>query len=320
MAIKLIINGYHRSGTTFLWRYFKKALKDYTIFFEPLKHELAHEIREEEIKKLKDPLQSIFLWPEYNNLNELQRYKILRNHPSTNKFGIYNENAIINYLDKFNEISGKIALQTNRLQFFLDVPKKRYNAKTIHIIRQPLDVFESMLVAYNKEPKRALDYGKNPSKSRYIIRTIGKKVLPLERSMFEIDKDYKWILGHLGRPHNYKETLKSKYMQKIFHKFVLVWTISNYFAIKQIKKNKGYLVIYEDLIKNPKKVKDEIEKSQNLSLSEYPEVKKSNYNKFDPKKLIKLTKVVNELGIKEEFDFIIKEVKKKGFNYLDPKY
>lgn len=317
MAIKLVVNGYFRSGTTFVWGYLRDSLPNYICFYEPLHYGLGTWIQREKRKKIKDPLIKELLWQEYINLGDEELVKFLRNHPSATKDGIYNESALVTYFNNLNKIPKPVLLQPNRLHFFLDTFKREYGAKIIHVIRHPLDVYNSIL---NVDKTMYLN-GNKKGKLKYYSKKVLKTLYPnirLHLGDFEVEKDYRWIRTHIGLPYQHEDNWSIKYFhrQSYFEKYVIVWTITNYYALKTIKNEQGYLLVYEELVKYPQKVTKDLEAYLDLKIKNKPSVMKNNAFKFEKSQLKGLAQVIEKYGLQEEFNYIIATVAKRKINYL----
>jgi hypothetical protein len=301
-----------------LWQFLKGSLpKDYVCLYEPLQLKISTAIQREKNEKTKDPLIKEFLWQEYINLGEYELLRVLRNHPSSTNDGIMNEKALESYFDRIDKLYPNILLQPNRLHFFLDLFKQRYNSKIIHIIRNPLDVYLSII---NVDRTIYENTGKQNKIKYYFSKTI-KTIYPQIRSKlgeFEVDKDLLWIKRHIGLPYlqEYSWRLKFFSFQSYFEKMIIVWILTNYYAIKTINQEKGYLLVYEELITKPNKVTKDLEKYLEIKINTPPNVKKGNYNKFEKNMIQKMMKVVTKNKLEKEFQFILDEVRTRGINYI----
>lgn len=303
MPIEIVVNGYFRSGTTFIWNFLNETFEREGIlsFYEPLNPYLALYIRKED-QGQKNRLHGDFLYRSYSNIENELLLKILRNNPNVSHHGIYNDRVLIDYLDIFNNMPQKIFLQPNRLNFHLDLLFGRYTKKIAHVIRHPLDVWLSV--------KKAI----YSSSEDQVIRII-HRILPLFmfKNSFEIVKQYHWIYNHLGYPYNLRDSLyqsTSNYFNT-FEKFVVVWTISNYFALKAINNNGGYLLAYEYLIDYPHVVKKELSQFLGMDLVTFPRVKKQNYRKFDKADKIRFLNTLTKYKLVDEFNYITEQSRLK---------
>lgn len=307
MTIKLIVNGYFRSGTTLLWDITRKLLKDHVCFYEPLHHELAQLINSEKLLNEKNKLHQIYLFKEYSKIDDFTLRRLLFNHPNYSKFGILNERVLFDYLNIYNDMNFNVALQPNRLSLYLDIVLKKYKPKSIHIIRHPLDVYTSIKKAY---------YTKD-NKFEYLLKVILRPFLGKESA--DINKTYKWSLDHLGKPVNFNKSKLSYYINyfDIFGEFVVVWTLSNYYAIKAIEENNGLLLIYENLIKNSERELANISKYLGVKKNKIDiEFIKDNSYKFDSKMKKLFEKKIKKYKLEGEFNYIKYKVEEYGIEYL----
>lgn len=300
MAIELVVNGYFRSGTTFIWDFLKSTLDEsnYLSLYEPLSPEMAIMIRKEK-QDYKNRLHNKFVFKDYLKLDEQDLLNILRNNPNANLFGIDSDSSLENYLDIFHTLNEKIFLQPNRMHFHLDLVFENYTKKVIHVIRHPLDVYLSITQGAYK----LVD-----SKYKRLVHEILKPFFLVKS--FEIEKQYQWINLKIGYPYTYKDSINLRVVNKFntFEKFVVVWVVSNYYALKSIEKNCGLLVVYEDLLVNPNENTHKIASYLELELKDIPNVRKDNYFKFDHKLINKINKVVHKYSLDDEFKYILKQV------------
>src|SRR3989338_6694756 len=291
MGIKIIVNGYFRSGTTLTWKSIKTLLPNYYCFYEPLHPKIAALIKMAGKERSKDLLHGEFLWEDYLQLSEGELDKILNNHPNLSSEGITNEASLLCYLDQYDQLNKSVLLQPNRMHFFLTTASKKYDAKIIHVIRHPLDVLESMKTTYLKDSSIIFR----------LIKRLGFIWGFQKMNSFELDKNYKWILKHKGYPS--QESFFFHFFRELdyFGKFVEVWTISNYYAMRSLEQNKGLLLIYERLTENPDKELKEVCKYLDIEYKNKNNVKKNNSFKFKKKNTSRFLEKVKEYGIEKEF-------------------
>ena len=299
MSIKFVVNGYFRSGTTFIWKSLKDTLPEYLGLYEPLHPKLAKYIQNARMHHTKDPLHNEFLWDDYLAIDKKKMNVILLKHPNMTFHGIQSKKKLQDYLDEINTLKQDVFLQPNRMHFFLELPKQRYNAKIVHVIRDPIDVFQSMRSAYYKNTPLWLF----PIKQITEIYNLQKK------NAFQIHQDFHWILNHKKYPHKLSILKKTKMEYDLFGKFVFVWVLSNYFAIKSLEKNKGYLLIYEKFTQNPKKEFLKLCRFLEIECKTYPKVKSKE--KVQDKKLKKrFLKKIREYNLQKEYDYITLRLEK----------
>jgi len=278
--------------------YLMSQLPGHVCFDECLHPNLAYFIRNEQRVNEKSILQ------EYLNFGVDFLNKVLLNHPNFTQNGIYNERAFVDFFDVFNELPNSVLIKENRAHFFLNVFFERYQAKVIHLIRHPLDVFFSIKEIYFFDPsllKRSI---------RWLIKPL------IIGDFFEVFKDYHWIKNHTGCPY---DNWKIKYLRKnkFIDEFLVVWTISNYYALKSIEKNRGLLIVYEELLNKPKKIQKQLSDYLKIEFLEAPEVKKDNCFKFRKSMIEKVSRIVSLYKIDKEFDYVIQKIKEgSGIDYL----
>jgi len=305
MPIKIVVNGYFRSGTTFVWDYLRVHLEErvYLCLYEPLHPDLANLIIQYKKGRKFNKLHNKLLFEDYLKLEEKTLNKLLRNNPNANPLGINSDIELINYLDLLHSIPQNIFLKPNRLNFHLELIFENYTNKVIHIIRHPLDVWNSIMNAYGKDsiPESNL---------KKMLRMLMKKWRLV--NSFEIEKNYNWIIRKIGYPYNFRDSLSTRVLNKYnaFEKFVVVWTISNYYAIKSIKDYKGLLLVYESIIANPIKFKNDINIFIDLNIKDTPDIKRGNYFKFKDKDLESLRKAIEKYKLYDEFTYVVSEVNK----------
>lgn len=303
MGIKIIVNGYFRSGTTFIWKSLKNQLPNYLCFYEPLHPNLAMHIQEFKKKQKKDNLHNELLWEDYLNIPEEDLNAILINNPNLTKFGITGEQAINEYLQIFNKLKKPVLLQPNRMHFFLrNAPA---DTKVVHIIRHPIDVLRSMEKAYLKSEYISLR----------ILKRLGNIYFFQKLNAFDIDKEYKWINQHIGYPP--KEDFLFRKIRELdyFGKFVVVWTISNYYAIKSLNSNNGYLLIYEKLISDKEEF-TRLCKFLDLEIRKIPFIHEPSSLKFTKFSIKRFKAKIIEYNLEKEFEYIDNELNRRGISYF----
>ena len=297
MPIDVVVNGYFRSGTTFIWNYLKTELekKGYLSFYEPLSPDLPLLLRKEIKENKKNYLHDMFVFKDYFSLGEGYLLKIIRDNPNANEIGILSTCLLKRYLDYFHELEQKVFLQPNRLHFHLDLVFENYTNKVVHIVRHPLDVWLSI---------RKSSYALVESKVKKFIHEFLKPIKL--KDAFEIDKQYNWIISKLGYPYNFRDSLSIRILNKFnaFHKFVVVWTISNYYAIKMVKKFGGLVIPYEFILNSPEEFKELLSCFLGVTLQDLPRVRKGNCFKFDGNLVRRFYHILSRYKIEDEFMFI----------------
>jgi len=314
MSIVLLANGFFRSGTTLTWQILKKSNYDSRVFFEPLNKNIFIYIQ----TKRDFPLHGINVWEEYENLYDDIITKLRLLHPCLNNPLPDNSKLLIDYLDIFNDLEGKIIIKSTRLHFHMNVIIDKYRPFIIHIIRNPYYVFKSINERITIQSiETYLPLASN------LIRNL-LKVNPW-RNPFDLKDIAFWIYKRYGKPSHLGGRFYLEYMFfnfKLFDCFVLSWVISNYEAIKQLLsyENKSFILFYDSFIEDPEnisanlnnklqaskfKIRFDINGVKIRKIKQY--FKNSSYKLFKEKFL----KSVKQLGIEEEFRFINNVIKTK---------
>lgn len=293
MPIKLIVNGYYRSGTTFFWNVLKESdsFRNISIFYEPLHPRLHHHLVKEKCDNKPSLLHGRRIWGEYNEIPECDRLKILKNHPNTiGEPFIGNKTKLFDYLDVYNSFGHDIILQTNRLHFFLDNCVDRYNTKVIHIVRNPHDVYSSMY--------------KGSLKGNGKIKSIIKRVFKNKSEFFDLNREFDWVSNRLGKDYNRFFSWKERWKNmSLYDKFVVVYTLSNYYALKCLDA-RTLIIPYEFITSSPEKASiilhSYLQKSVDLNPSKIINRHDSQQHTFNKK----FKKALDKYNLKEEYLFI----------------
>ena len=304
MPVKYVINGYFRSGTTMLYDAVSDALGDQSFsFYEPCYPKLGLVIRNEEAVQKTDPLHGKKIWREYHRLDDSRRNDILRNHPNTSGAGIQNDPAFLNYIHQFHSIPEPVFLQTNRYHFFLDVVFKEFHIPVAHVIRNPIHVYESICAAYFS----------SVSPAKKIIRRITQRYTM--KNFFGLENEFDWIVRHTGFPLVIYNNWRLRHFSPpdYFTKFVVVWIVSNYYALRSIEKNNGRLLIYEQLLSNPEKEFGQL--SQYFGFSIKSPAMKPQKQPADIHMMSRFEKVVENYKLLPLWEYICTQTEKQGITY-----
>jgi len=239
MAIKYIINGYFRSGTTLLWKLVSESLSDTKCFYEPLHPKLSEFISSVDKDKVNE-LHGFTLWNEYILLDEEFKRKLIELHPNRT-VERFSWNDLKKYFDFYHELDCDVLLQTNRPHHHLDQTRDSYGAKIVHIVRHPFYVYSSIIKAYKSENSG--------------IKGVIKRSLPFGFfEAFEIQREYDWLRERLG-----DEYTKATTARDIFDKFCFVYCLNNYVAINAVRPD-GLVLSYDRLVVDPAKQLRKLEK------------------------------------------------------------
>ena len=251
--IRLIFNGFYKSGSTMMWWILKQSNPDMLCFYEPLSPELF------KLRGSYSNLHKLPVWEDYDTSDFKQIEYAFRHRQ---------EELMVNYdwdvlpsrvdevaplLDLIHELDRDSIIQPNRCHFVLKDLSRRYNCKFIHIIRNPIDTW----IAYTIEPviqfktisnriklivKRLLYSLRGGLFGRYVLTNMMAKRPSIANSYY-LSSDYDIIHTR------YNIDTVEDYLDM----FLIVWTMCNYEAFKQtIRNNAGIVVYYEDIVHAPK--------------------------------------------------------------------
>jgi len=304
MAIKILINGYYRSGTTMLFHQVNNALPADTIgFYEPCYPLLGLVVRNEDSSKIRN-LHGSTLWKSYQNMTEEIFEDVLRNHPNPDKKGIQNDQALIEYLKLYHNMSSDTFLQTNRYHPLLSVIQKEFSPSIIHVVRNPISVFDSI-----KKP-----YTGNETGMKRLVKQI--RILRDSGDFFGNKSEFNYLLQRTGKPTSLYQNWNLKYFFKptFFERIIVNWTISNYSALKAIEKNGNKMVVYEEMVSRPNEVFAEISKALGFTVNA-PETIKNANDTISKEDQIKLKHTLRKFNLESEFEYIKTQVAKRGILY-----
>ena len=198
MAIEVVVNGFYRSGTTMIWNLLKRSNPEKNIFYEPLNPYLSYYIRSEAYYDVPNPLHNMYLFQEYSQIGNGFIDQIVDKHPALNHPLPNNKKELYEYLQLFHVLDNSI-LQVNRLHFHLNDIHKKYNAKIIHVIRNPFDVYHSIVIDFYKH------HYKSKWKFKYIYQYKFRKKHYLHLNHFDIKPMYDFIQKKYGYSIDYLE-------------------------------------------------------------------------------------------------------------------
>ena len=133
--------------------------------------------------------------------------------------------------------------------------------------------------------------------------------------MFGIKNEFNWILKRVGKPETYYQNplIRLKFKMSLFEKFVVVWTVSNYQALKSVDQCNGFILVYEDFLKNPEKVTGRLSNYLGVKIKNNQCVNKTKLQSF--KNIKHFKKVAKKFGLEKELNYILKTVQNQDVSY-----
>jgi len=232
------MNGFFRSGTTLLWKIMRESNPDAYVFSEPLHNELFYAIYLEQTLNQHShgyPTTDEFVEQGEDFLNCIrQHHPLLGGDVYT-----FKGREVIEYLRIFDSLDKPVILQPNRLHFILSQVVQAFGCKVAHLIRHPFDVFLSVMFTSPKLKAFRESTGRNP----YLLRVFRNP------NQYFLDEQYNFISKFFGIGKSLH--LPCKFLKpKIYYlqRFILCWTLSNWYAVRETDKSKGVVVRYEDIV------------------------------------------------------------------------
>jgi hypothetical protein len=237
-------------------------------------------------------------------LDENEFSKLLRNHPNTNKLGIANDKALLEYLNIYNGFKKDSFLQSNRYHLFLSEIKKEYSPTLIHIIRDPNNVFASIKKAYTG----------NSCGVKKILKQI--KLILGPGDFFGNKSEFAYLIQKTGKPKVIYQNWKLKYFArpKFYERVIINWTLSNYYALQSIAQNGDKLIVYEQMVSQPDSVFSELSNLFGFLVAKPLELKNQSYNP-NPSDKVYLDKTIRKFKLEQEFKYINDQIKFSGIQY-----
>ncbi len=237
--IKFILNGYFRSGTTLLWKIMRDSNPDMYVFCEPLHNDLFNAMHREQV--LNQYGHGYSTTSEYIALGEEFLTRVRQSHPllGTDVY-TYKVDEVVKYLNIYDSLDKPVILQPDRMHFLLSDIADVFDCKVAHIIRHPLEVFLSVMFSSPKLKTVRKLTGIDPCFLRLLHNS----------NPFFLEEQYDFICRYFGL----LQTLNTPYGKYIYPKryylerFIICWTISNWYAVNEIDKANGLIVRYEDIV------------------------------------------------------------------------
>lgn len=290
--LKLVLNGFFRSGTTVLWKIIRESNPNMYVFCEPLHNELFSSIYREQT--LKEMSHGYSTTDEYVKQGDCFLKRLRESHPAINGDMVYSYsiNNVANYLKIFNSLDAPSVIQPNRLHFILSDLAEIFSCKIVHIIRHPLDVFLSVMFSSPKLKKIRNLYGINP----YLLRLFKNK------NPYFLDQQCEFISHYFGIALPRMNPLVKYVFSKKFYlqKFILAWTIANWHAVLEVDKAKGLIIRYEDF--NDKNMLNVLSEFGEIIIdSSKVKIHERAIGKFRSQDFSICHKIAKDIGIHKEF-------------------
>jgi len=236
MAVKWIINGYFRSGTTFLWERFRSAADGNVLcLYEPLHPDLPGFIENRGRDESGRRLHQLELWSDYLRIQPARLKRILSCHPNLSARCCWRNEELAAYFREFHTLDKDVMIQCNRLHFDIQCVAELTGARIVHVVRNPVEVFHSIRHVYFtvRGPCRGLVRRiAYPFRGKYAFETAAW----VNRARSEFS-------------HTFTEAETCR--PGLFPAFVLAWVSANYAAVQSLFPGRGMVCAYEELFLQP---------------------------------------------------------------------
>jgi len=237
--IKFILNGSFRSGTTLVWKIMRESNPGMYVFCEPLHNNLFKEIYREQV--LKQYGHGFSTTSEYLQVGDEFLKHLRQFHPVIgNEVYTFKIDDVTRYLKIYDSLDKPVILQPNRMHFIISDIAHAFNCKVAHIIRHPLDIFLSVMFSSPKLKYLRKLLGINP----YLFRLIRNP------NPYFLDEQFEFMLRYFGVGQMWKVAYDKYFLPKHYYlqRFIICWTISNWYAVNEIDKANGLIARYEDIV------------------------------------------------------------------------
>jgi hypothetical protein len=303
MALTFLVNGFFRSGTTFLFHELREQFPNHACYYEPCYPKLGLVVQNFKTKQGPDQLHQSSLWNEYAQLTPAEFQSLLRNHPNTDNAGIANGAALFEYLKVFQNLESPAILQTNRYHRYLDAIQTEYNIPVVHIIRNPIAVYHSLLKSYTQ-------------RSSGLKKMIRSAIFPFtSKNYFGQETELRQNIEKLGLPHVFYDNWKFRYFKKISfkEKVYINWILANYTVLVN---NKSILILfYENILSNPQLESQRITEHLKMPF-EIRKAKKPGEQSFNNSEYANFEKVVMKYKLNDMWQILLKEMNAQNVNYF----
>ncbi|MGK7345526.1 MAG: hypothetical protein ACNS63_06935 [Candidatus Nitrospinota bacterium M3_3B_026] len=289
MAVKLVVNGFFRSGTSVAWKIIKESNPELYVFYEPCHEMILERVKDFRRGREVDKVHNMRLWGEYSRVPSLMK-KIRSKHPNLGKGNILPKDAraVVEYARIFHELDRDSVLQTNRWSLFLGELHGALGCGVIHMIRNPFDVYGSMWNVYMRQgtaPKVLLKKALRPF--------FAGRAFHLRR-MFDL------VVKKFGDPGAGGGT-------GAFDMFLAVWIHLNHHAIQAARRTGGAVLVYEAMTRDPERARGMIE-SRGAAFNHEGALRKSERPRFiEEREKEILLKKAGDMSLEEKMNIILEE-------------
>lgn len=290
MPVKVIVNGFFRSGTTVVWRILRDSNRDWRVFYEPCHEGLVNYLHDKDCISQIHPWHKMMLWDEYYRVPGLIE-NIENWHPRIGFPLPLNIRTTLEYVGIFHALKENCILQTNRWHFMLGPLATRYGCGIVHIVRNPYDVFRSICRLYRAQGKWWA----------VLLKRVGTAAIGLRA--FRIGVTYEQLRErHFTQLPPLARVPVVKNKTYVFKVFVVVWVLCNFLALRDVYRKNGSVIVYEKLVSSPSIYKKLFKEKYGLDF-QYEGilcVRGGDWQFLKCNEIREITAILEEFGVKQD--------------------
>ena len=300
MAIRWVINGYFRSGTTFMWERFRKGVSgDVLCLYEPLHPDLPDFLNNQGRDKSGKRLHKLDLWSDYIRIPSDQRELLLKHHPNRSGNCNWSCRKLTDYLEILHSLDKDVMIQANRLHYNLTDVVETTGAQVVHIVRNPMDVFYSIRHTYFTNVGRFRGFARRvayPFRGSRAFETV------------------QWMNRAMNVSPQLSTALKNR-PQGFLPCFVPAWISANYAAIQSAIASQGVICVYEEMFLRATHLTETLQRYLGVPFSIEREVVKPRSENNRNGNWKRFNKWVKNWGLETEWKAIKKVAEVKGVEW-----
>lgn len=295
MPIRLVVNGFFRSGTSIVWSILRASNPSHDVFYEPCHGDLLRRIETFRRCAQADPVHAMCLWEEYlQDPGLLDRLRAT--HPNVGRPFPDNLVALLPYLNAYHTLPRDSILQTNRWHFFLQGIHEETECGIVHLVRNPFDIYRSIARAY-------LTTGD-------LLDRTTKRMLwwAWPGRAFQIREMADYIILRYGLPSQavgVRGAVRSRLMTN-WRQFLLVWVVSNFEAMRQVERIGHLVTSCEALLREPEMFAGALADRYGVAFQHQGMLRSSHRARFvAPEQHLQLARLADDMGIRHELEYVI---------------
>jgi hypothetical protein len=238
VPLRFVVNGYFRSGTTVVWDIIRRCNPDLVCLYEPCHENLGVHLDHD--RGVADPLHGADLWADYRRLTDAhivgnlvaQRRDLVPRYP-------LDAGDVSEYVSMLHAEPRQMMAKVNRWHFVLGELQSRFGYQTVHVIRRPQAVFDSMRNAYRRQGSR--------------LAQLVKRTGLVDHRAFNLRRYYD---GVAERANALGWERPARTGVGDFEAFLATWLLANLAACQSVHDGGGLLFSYERLLRDPSSVAD----------------------------------------------------------------